>query len=80
MRNAADRHERALIGLHDHHVNGDRVYYRSRFHPRLRIPSTLHPIPWFPAICRFNGFNPLGLFHAVQVGNIYAQRKAMLSQ
>ena len=56
-----------------HHINGRRDRHLS-----LAIPTARHPVSRLPAVHRLDRHNPLRLLHAVEIGDVQAQRKPVL--
>src|SRR5262249_38609916 len=79
MRDAANRHQFVPVGANDRHIYTDSIDHRRRMHLRDFIPAAPDPVAWFPMIGGFNRFDPFGLFHPVEVGDIDPEWIAMLS-
>src|SRR6516164_3173869 len=62
----------------NHHTRRDGIDDGRRFHPRLAVPAAHDPVAGFPMIGCLDGFDPLGLFHPIAVGEIDPQRETML--
>src|SRR5215469_9693973 len=78
MRDAADRHHFVPVSADDRHIYSDGIDHRCRMHLRDFIPAAPDPVARFPMIGGFNRFDPFGLFHTIDVGDIDPQWIAML--
>src|SRR5262249_35472865 len=78
MRDAANRYHFVPVSANDRHVYSDSIDDRRRMHLREFIPAAPDPVARFPMIGSFNRFDPFGLFHTVEVGDIDPEWIAML--
>ena len=68
----ADGDQGAMVGVDDGHVDGNRVDDRRRLHAGGPVPAAHDPVAGLPVVGDFDGLDPLGLFHAVDIGDVDA--------